>query len=112
MNEKTVGVIGAGSFGTAIANLLGENQRVLLYERKTDVAEQIRQTRKVRGYDLHERVEISTSFEQVAKDCFLIFPAIPSLPLARSSLCFVLLACQHGPFAAVCTRHNHLAMHL
>jgi glycerol-3-phosphate dehydrogenase (NAD(P)+) len=78
MNEKTVGVIGAGSFGTAIANLLGENQRVLLYERKTDVAEQIRQTRKVRGYDLHERVEISTSFEQVAKDCFLIFPAIPS----------------------------------
>lgn len=77
-NGKTVGVIGAGSFGSAIANLLAENQKVLLYERKKDAAEQMARDRKIRGYDLHPNVQITTSLQQVAEECYLIFPVVPS----------------------------------
>jgi len=77
-SEKTVGVIGAGSFGLAIANLLAENQRVLLFERKTAVAETIRRDRKLRDYALHDNVEIADSLKQVAERCYLLFPVVPS----------------------------------
>ncbi len=76
--KRPVGVIGAGSFGTAIANLLAENQQVLLYERKPQAVEQISRERKIRGYDLHENVIVTNSLEQVAKECYLIFPVVPS----------------------------------
>lgn len=75
---RTVGVIGAGSFGSAIANLLAENQRVLLYERNKTYADQLRAERKVKNIALHENVVIADSLEQIAKDCYLIFPVIPS----------------------------------
>jgi glycerol-3-phosphate dehydrogenase (NAD(P)+) len=79
MNEtKTVGVIGAGSFGTAISNLLAENQKVLLYERKPDVVEQINRDRKHRGHDISEHVTATTSIEEITSKCYLIFPVVPS----------------------------------
>ena len=40
--SKQVGVVGAGSFGTAVANILAEKSKVLLYvrdEEKADLAE-------------------------------------------------------------------------
>ncbi|HLP21903.1 MAG TPA: NAD(P)-binding domain-containing protein, partial [Chitinophagales bacterium] len=73
-----VGVIGAGSFGAAVANLLAENQPVLLYERNKDTTENMRRERKVRGFDLHPNIQMADSLEQVATECFLIFPAVPS----------------------------------
>lgn len=75
---KTVGVVGAGSFGTAIANLLAENQRVLLYERKPEVVEEWKRTRQAKGYALHNNIEPTNSKEQLANECYLIFPVIPS----------------------------------
>jgi glycerol-3-phosphate dehydrogenase (NAD(P)+) len=39
--DKPIGVIGAGSFGLAVANLLAENNKVLLYARNPDVVHQI-----------------------------------------------------------------------
>lgn len=78
MKEKTVGVIGAGSFGLAIANLLAENQKVLLYERNRDTAAVMQQERKAKGFPLHPRIELAQSLGQVAEDCFLLFPAVPS----------------------------------
>ena len=36
-----VGVIGAGSFGTAIANLLAYNREVLLYSRQSELVNSI-----------------------------------------------------------------------
>ena len=77
--EKIVGVIGAGSFGAAITNLLAENQRVLLYERSADYAAQLRSQRKTRnGFELHPNVVIADSLAQVADECYLLFPAVPS----------------------------------
>lgn len=76
--RNSVGVIGAGSFGLALANLLAENQGVLLYERHKEHAEQMRKDRAVRNYKLHENIYISDSLEEIAKECFLLFPVVPS----------------------------------
>ncbi|MCS6820155.1 MAG: NAD(P)H-dependent glycerol-3-phosphate dehydrogenase [Chitinophagales bacterium] len=78
MKGKTAGVIGAGSFGSAIANLLAENVDVLLYDRSTDVLEQIAKTRQYRGHSFHKRVQVTHSLEEVAQRCYLIFPVVPS----------------------------------
>lgn len=75
---KTVGVIGAGSFGSAIANLLAENQRVLLYERNKENAAQIQRERKIRGFAMHDNIVMAESLEQVAAECYLLFPVVPS----------------------------------
>ena len=74
----TVGVIGAGSFGAAVANLLAENGPVLLYERNKETTELMKRERKVRGFDLHPNIQLADSLEQVAANCYLIFPAVPS----------------------------------
>jgi glycerol-3-phosphate dehydrogenase (NAD(P)+) len=76
--RKPVGVIGAGSFGSAIANLLAENQQVLLYERNPEFAAQINRERKIRGFDLHPNIKLADSLEQIALNCYLLFPAVPS----------------------------------
>ncbi|MBS1684096.1 MAG: NAD(P)-dependent glycerol-3-phosphate dehydrogenase [Bacteroidetes bacterium] len=79
MSEKrTIGVIGAGSFGSAIANLLAENNKVLLYERSDAVRETILRDRKNRNHVMHEDIEVTGSLEEVAARCYLIFPAVPS----------------------------------
>ena len=76
--RKTVGVIGAGSFGTAVANLLAYNVDVLLYARNEKLIEQINETRQHKGVVLHERIKMVNSLELVANECELIFPVIPS----------------------------------
>ncbi|MCS6935546.1 MAG: NAD(P)-dependent glycerol-3-phosphate dehydrogenase [Chitinophagales bacterium] len=79
MSDNTyVGVIGAGSFGTAIANLLAENHPVLLYERNEALVETLMRTRKIKNYDLHPRIEFTTDKERLARECYLIFPVVPS----------------------------------
>lgn len=75
---KTIGVIGAGSFGSAVSNLLAENQKVLLYERKTEIVEQINRERKHRGYEIHPNVTATNSIEEITSKCYLIFPVVPS----------------------------------
>ncbi len=78
MKKNPVGVIGAGSFGAAIANLLAENGDVLLYERNTETRALLSRERKVRGFDLHPNIQMADSLEQIASSCYLIFPAVPS----------------------------------
>lgn len=78
MKQNPVGVIGAGSFGAAIANLLAENGQVLLFERNVETRAMMNRDRKVRGFDLHPNIQMAESLEQVAASCYLIFPAVPS----------------------------------
>ena len=73
-----VGVIGAGSFGTAMAQLLAENRRVLLYVRRPQKAEQLRRERTFRGHTLHERITITEDLERLPKECTLLFPVVPA----------------------------------
>jgi len=77
--DKPVGVIGAGSFGTVIANLLAENTHVLLYARNEEVARQMQESRvhPVNGLALHQRVTATPDLQQVAESCQVLFPMVP-----------------------------------
>ncbi|MEM9921125.1 MAG: NAD(P)H-dependent glycerol-3-phosphate dehydrogenase [Bacteroidota bacterium] len=76
---KIVGVIGAGSFGTAIANLLAENTDVLIYSRQAALVEQINTSHQNLGVELSPRIRATNSLEEIAKECILIFPIVPSV---------------------------------
>ena len=78
-SKETVGVIGAGSFGTAIANILAENEaHVILYVRDPEKAKRIAKERISAGQKLHNQVEITNVLEEVPQQCEVIFPMIPS----------------------------------
>lgn len=77
-SSEIVGVIGAGSFGTAISNLLAYNVDVLLYSRHEDVARKINATHRNFGVDLSPRICVITDLERLADRCRLIFPIVPS----------------------------------
>jgi glycerol-3-phosphate dehydrogenase (NAD(P)+) len=77
-SNNLVGVIGAGGFGTAVANLLAQNADVLLYVRKKEVADSIERTRVAAGQILASNVIPTTILEDITKYCKVIFPIIPS----------------------------------
>jgi glycerol-3-phosphate dehydrogenase (NAD(P)+) len=77
-DKMPVGVLGGGSFGSAVANLLAENQPVVLLTRSQEVAETINSTRNNRGRTMHEDVWATTDLKEVAEKCKLIYPIIPS----------------------------------
>src|SRR4051794_35347148 len=78
ISNKVVGVIGAGGFGTAVANLLAYNTDVLLCVRNPKIAEQINQIRTSAGQALAPNIIPTTSLEEIAQQCTVIFPIIPS----------------------------------
>lgn len=75
---KMTGVIGAGSFGTAISNLLAANGQVLLYARKAEVKQAILDTRNNAGQTVHNNVTPTTDIREITNRCRLIFPTVPS----------------------------------
>lgn len=75
---EPVGIIGAGSFGTAMANLLALNTDVLVYSRNPELVEQLRQDRYRFGVKLHDRVTVLNDFSEIADRCQLILPIVPS----------------------------------
>lgn len=78
LSDKPVGVIGAGNFGTVIANMLAQGRKVLLYARNPEDVFRINATRQNRGYDVSEKVEAVNDFERIGKECEVIFPMVPS----------------------------------
>lgn len=74
----TYGVIGAGSFGTALANILAENGDVLLFTRKQYVYDSMMQTRSNRQQTLHKRVCPTLDIEKICQRCTLLFPVTSS----------------------------------
>lgn len=77
-----VGVIGAGSLGTAISQVLSENsEQVLLYARKQEICDDINQNNLNSQYysnlKLNENIKSTTDLA-LLKDCKIIFLAIPS----------------------------------
>lgn len=76
--KKSVGVIGAGSFGTAIANLLAENNTVILYARNKKVVDNINNNRFHKKQDINPNIKATNTPEEITSKCDLIFPIIPS----------------------------------
>jgi len=79
MSEKrTIGVVGAGNFGVALANLIAENHRVILYARRPEVVEKIRNTGEFSNQKVNPAILATNNLNEVAEQCTLIFPVIPS----------------------------------
>lgn len=76
--NKKIGVIGTGSFGTAVANLIAENADVLLYGRNKMIVDKINNTHFHKNVTIHKKVEAINDLERLTKECDLIFPIVPS----------------------------------
>jgi len=76
--KKPVGVIGIGSFGTAIANMLAEKNHVIVYARKPEVVDEINQLHTANGKELHEEIEATNSPEYICQRCEILFPVVSS----------------------------------
>lgn len=75
--RQVVGVVGAGSFGMAIANLLADNVDVLLYVRRAEAAKEI--TARTGNYQvLAPNITATNDIKLLADSCQLIFPIVPS----------------------------------
>jgi len=76
--DKPIGVIGAGNFGSAVANLLAPKRKVLLFARDQHVVRQIVEKRENRGHKMHENVTPVMDLQYLAESCDVIFPIVPS----------------------------------
>ncbi len=79
LSEKPVGVIGAGNFGTVIANILAINKNVLLFARDHKTVDHINNTRENRGHPIASNVRAVNDLALVARECDVIFPMVPSV---------------------------------
>lgn len=75
---KYIGVIGVGSFGTAIANILATKNPVMVYARKQEVVDEINASHSAQGRALNEQVIASNDPEQLCKSCDVLFFMVPS----------------------------------
>ncbi|AMB87058.1 glycerol-3-phosphate dehydrogenase [Pseudomonas agarici] len=81
--QHPIAVLGGGSFGTAVANLLAENgHRVRQWMRDPEQAEAIRVNREnpryLKGIKIHPAVEPVTHLPATLESCELFFVALPS----------------------------------
>ena len=84
--QRAIAVLGGGSFGTAVANLLAENgHRVHQWMRDPEQAEAIRLNREnpryLKGIKIHPGVEPVTDLQATLDTCELCFVALPSSAL-------------------------------
>lgn len=79
--ERKVGVVGMGSFGAAIANLLSCSSDVLIYSRNTKKINEFNKNRRFKGIVFNENVVATDSLQEIADRCELIFIVIPSASL-------------------------------
>ena len=78
-----VAVLGGGSFGTVIANIIaGNNHRVRLWMRNDERAESINRHRQnieyLPGYLLHDKLEATASLAYAVDGVDVLFVAVPS----------------------------------
>lgn len=81
---KPVGVIGAGSFGTAVADLLSKNNEVLIFSRRQEVIDAINRGEAHYEVKLSNKVKATGDLKEIADRCDLIFPVVPSSAFRRT----------------------------
>ncbi|MEK6780435.1 MAG: NAD(P)H-dependent glycerol-3-phosphate dehydrogenase [Bacteroidota bacterium] len=78
LSDKPIGVIGAGNFGSVIANIIARNRKVLLYARDEKVVHRILDKRENRGHRMNKHVIPTNDMAFLASQCDVIFPIVPS----------------------------------
>jgi glycerol-3-phosphate dehydrogenase (NAD(P)+) len=83
MSVKNVAVLGGGSFGSVVANIIAQNgHKALLWMRDADQAESLNRLHEninyLPGYKIHEDVLATTDLAGAVCDVDLIFVAVPS----------------------------------
>jgi glycerol-3-phosphate dehydrogenase (NAD(P)+) len=77
--KKPVGVIGAGSFGIAVAKLLEPNTEVIIYTRKEETAAAINEKHFHYNTPLDPaKIRATRDPQEICTLCDLIFPIVPS----------------------------------
>ena len=75
---KKIGVVGVGSFGAAIANMLAEKNEVMVYARKEEIVEEINTSHTASGRELNVSIKATFDPEQLCKSCNILFFMVPS----------------------------------
>ncbi|MBL7830907.1 MAG: NAD(P)-dependent glycerol-3-phosphate dehydrogenase [Saprospiraceae bacterium] len=78
LTPGTIGVVGSGSFGKAIANLLALNCDVLMFTRRSELVSEINNFHNIDGFNLSERIIATSDLHEIAEKCKVIFPVVPS----------------------------------
>ena len=83
MSVKNVAVLGGGSFGTVIANIIANNNHTtLLWMRDSEQVKMLNEKHEntvyLPGYKLHRDVVATDDLEAAVRDVDLIFVAVPS----------------------------------
>jgi glycerol-3-phosphate dehydrogenase (NAD(P)+) len=82
MNSDKVAVVGAGSWGTAVAALIGSSHPTSLWVRSPDLATSMRETRENGTYLAGERLPddliVTSSLEEALDGVSIVFMAVPS----------------------------------
>ncbi len=81
--EKHVGIIGGGSWGTTVANIIADNDyKALLWLRTKENVDEInikRQNSKyLPDFFLSENIIATQSLQEIAEKCRVIFVIVPS----------------------------------
>ena len=77
-DDRPVGVIGAGNFGSTVANLLANHRNVLLYARDEKVIKRILEKGENRGHKMSKYITPTNDLQYLAEECEIIFPIVPS----------------------------------
>ena len=75
---KQIGVVGVGSFGAAVANMLAEKNEVLVYARKQEVIDEINTDHTAYGRELVPSIRATFSPEELCQSCEILFFMVPS----------------------------------
>ena len=75
---KQIGVVGVGSFGAAIANMLAEKNPVMVYARKEETVSEINSSHTAAGRELNSKIVGTNSPEELCKACEILFFMVPS----------------------------------
>jgi len=80
--EKHVAVVGAGSWGTTVANAVAKNQSTKLWARRSELADQIATRHEnsdyLRGITLVESLQCSSQLKDVVANASMVMMAVPS----------------------------------
>ncbi len=77
-SKHKVGVVGAGSFGMTLSYLLAQNQPTMVYARRSERVQELKEKAEYKGKALPKDLVFTSDPEEVASQCELIFLVVPS----------------------------------